>query len=457
MSLTVRVAERVRALTLEGPCLVAVSGGTDSLALLDLLVQSRTLHDRELVVAHVDHGINPQSGEIATRVHSLARGLGLRCLIRRLSLGAQASETIARRARRAALAEIAHEVGADTIILAHQADDQIETILMRLLRGSGPAGLAGMAFRQGPILRPLLDVSRAELHQHLIARGLTAWDDPANHDPVHLRSWLRGEILPLLRARLPDLDQKLLASGRQARQQRDAWDEVPEMLVELALEQDCRSVSVAVRPLQEYSSGLRGVLLGTLARRFGVLLGERRLQALEKLLTLSGGRIDLAAGLIAELAFDRLILRYRAGYRPQMGPLETGRRWGDWLVEVTPGEAGDVTRRDWTTWLEPGAYLVRGWEAGDRIRPLRGRGSRPVSVLLKESKVAPGFRDQWPLVTDESGGEILWVPGVCRSEVRVPARGAGAIHVEFRRERVAEIDPKQNDRDTGLSTHTQGN
>src|SRR5690606_2966465 len=132
-------------------------------AMLDLLVRGAEQHRRPLLVGHVDHGIDPRSAEVAAQVAHHATQRNVRVLQRRLELGMEATETRARRARRRALREMAQEGGAACIALAHHREDQAETVLLRVLGGSGPAGLAGMAPRRGPWLRPLLGIDPDEL------------------------------------------------------------------------------------------------------------------------------------------------------------------------------------------------------------------------------------------------------------------------------------------------------
>src|SRR5215210_5274508 len=176
-----------------GRALVAVSGGPDSVALLDLLARSLDVHRQELVVAHVDHGIHPESDVVAQQVEALAGAFALPVHTGRLNLGPETSETEARVQRYAWLESLGSQVNAKLIFTAHHADDQVETVLMRVLSGSGPAGLAGMAAIRGSLVRPLLPFRRHELAAYLEERGLRAWLDPANADSRHLRSWLRSE------------------------------------------------------------------------------------------------------------------------------------------------------------------------------------------------------------------------------------------------------------------------
>lgn len=431
MSLVDEVATRFSALTVGGGrCLVAVSGGPDSLALLDLLHLGRDQHGRELVVGHVDHGIAEGSQTVATSVQHAAEERGLSTIARRLALGPGTSETRARTARRAALQEMATEVDAKWIILAHHSDDQVETVLLRLLRGSGPAGLAGMAERTGAWLRPLLRVPRARLAEHLVQRGLSGWQDPANLDSRHLRSWLRAEVLPRVRGRLPDVNERLLTASGQAGEARAGWDQLLEVLPALEFESGIGEISVAAVALSGYRSALRQALVAALGRRFGVPLGSRRLAAIGRLLAGRDATIRLAATLEAELAFGRLIFRRPTKRPPEPVPivLDGESVFGDWVMRATVTGATTPQRDGWSTAVVPGSYLIRAWHPGDRIRPLNGQGHRPVAVLLREARIAPGRRSHWPVLIAHDA-TIVWVPGICRSDHCIPTEGSEALCV----------------------------
>src|SRR5262245_3783080 len=175
-----------------GTALLAVSGGPDSLALLDLMAGEAGTGGPRLVVAHADHGIQAGSGAVAKSVAAIAARYGLPCEVGLLELGPETSETTARRARYRWLAATRARLGADWVVTAHHADDQAETVLLRTLRGSGRAGLAGIAARtRDGIVRPLLPFTRAELADHLATRGIIAHEDPSKLDVRHLRSWPR--------------------------------------------------------------------------------------------------------------------------------------------------------------------------------------------------------------------------------------------------------------------------
>src|SRR5256714_8210584 len=194
---------RRRLFAAPGTAVVAVSGGPDSVALLDLLHTLAPELGLSLVVAHADHGIQADSGTVAQAVAALARRYGLPFELGELHLGAEATETAARRARYAWLAELQRRHAARYLVTAHHRDDHVETIVLRLLRGSGPAGLAGMPARaRGGLGRPLLPFTHRDLVAYIAARGLRVHDDPANRDPRHLRSWIRTVLPPLVSERL---------------------------------------------------------------------------------------------------------------------------------------------------------------------------------------------------------------------------------------------------------------
>jgi tRNA(Ile)-lysidine synthase len=179
---------------------VAVSGGADSTALLLALHQLGC----RLHVAHLDHGLRPESSADAEFVRELSERLGLPCTIERRDVapyrGARklSPEAAAREVRYAFLRETAEREGAGAIFVAHTADDQVETFLLRLIRGAGVAGLGGMKPKDGQLCRPLLDVWRQDLEAFLREQGQEWREDASNRDPAFLRNRVRHELLPLL-------------------------------------------------------------------------------------------------------------------------------------------------------------------------------------------------------------------------------------------------------------------
>jgi tRNA(Ile)-lysidine synthase len=203
----------------QGRILLAYSGGPDSVCLAALLAQARLA--RPVHCIHIDHGLDSDSAERARQAADFAEQLGLYCQV--IAVRAddieQGPEASARKARYRALAE--HMNPDELLLTAHHADDQAETILMRLLRGAGPAGLAGIPaqrrFGPGWLARPLLDCSREQIMQWLQSQGLRWCMDPSNRDLSLDRNFLRHRILPQLRSRWPAIDGSIRRSGELCR------------------------------------------------------------------------------------------------------------------------------------------------------------------------------------------------------------------------------------------------
>ena len=431
-------AGRLATLGIEpGVALVAVSGGADSLALLALLHRSAPAHGLELVVAHADHGIHPASAQVADHVAAIAREIGLPVERGALRLDSSASEGAARRARYRWFRETIRRTGARYLFMAHHREDQAETILMRVLAGSGPAGLAGMAPIRGRIVRPLLELGRDELRAALATTGWEPWEDPANRDARHTRSWLRHQILPLLQARDPDVVTRLLRVGAHAAADRRAWDAALGHLPGLAPTMERGAVSVAATPLMGYDSELAQSVLRALLRRAGATASPGALQRLVRLVRegASGSWVPIGGRWRGELAFGRLrIATERAPWEPLSLPLGEPPagivRVGSWTVRWQHGPGPASLRRDgWTTRVIPGVYALRPWQPGDRLRPLGGPGSRLVVRCMQDRKLPRSERSGWPVLLGEAG-EVVWVPGVCRAAGRVPLNGEEGVRVD---------------------------
>lgn len=210
---------------------LAVSGGPDSTALLHGAARLAPARGWQLSVAHLDHALRDESAAEASAVAAAAASLGLPFELCRVDVAALAvaehrsQEDAGRQARYRFLEEVAAARGADTLIAtAHTADDAAETILLRLVRGSGLRGLRGILARRGRVIRPLLHARRAELHAGLDAAGIAYATDPSNADLAHARNRVRAELLPALERLNPAVVEALTRFGRLAADDDDLLD-----------------------------------------------------------------------------------------------------------------------------------------------------------------------------------------------------------------------------------------
>lgn len=191
-----------------GKYVVAVSGGVDSMVLLDVL---SWLKDLQLVVAHYDHGIRQDSHEDRKLVQQVAKRHGLDFRYEEGKMGARTSESDARNARYDFLERVKTEVGAQAIVTAHQQDDVVETLILNLIRGTGRRGLSSLRSTAEKV-RPLLDCTKSELLEYAVEKGIAWREDSTNHDLHYKRNYVRYKIVPLLS---PAQRQKLLKISRE--------------------------------------------------------------------------------------------------------------------------------------------------------------------------------------------------------------------------------------------------
>ncbi len=362
-----------------------------------------------LEVATVDHGLRPEARAEAELVRTRAAALGLpwhglRVDAAAARKGRASLQDAARRVRLGALEELAARRGA-RVALAHQADDQAETVLFRIVRGTGLAGLRGIPYRRDPFIRPLLDVTRAEVARYVARHALPFVDDPSNADPRFARARIRHRLLPLLAAENPRVREALVALAAAARGAAPApRDELPgdigrraaAVVAGLRARGGTRRVDVAGRRVVEVAYGQ--VSIG--ARLTSGAAGRARP---EPVLVAGAGTYTLAGAATS--------LRLSVG----------GDVGGDGAIPF------DADALSWP-------LVLRARRPGDRMRPRGGRGSRKLSDLLIDAKVPRAARDHLPVLAT-SDDVVLFVPGLR------PAEAARPSTATTRYLRVAVVEP----------------
>ncbi len=378
-----------------------------------------TLPAALLTVATFDHATGPAAAAACRLVARRAGALGVSIQIARAS-ATPIGESALRAARWTFLRGVASQRNA-IVCTAHTRDDQIETVLMRALRGAGPRGLAAL-FADGPVLHPLLDFSRAELEGYASAMGLAWVEDPSNASRDYLRNRLRHDLLPALRRVNPGIDRELLSIAIDAA----AWRREVESLVvdadQIRVLADASGIDVDIAFFGGQTSGATAMLWPAIAARVGATLDRRGIERLAAF-TVSGragARVQLSSGWVATRSRDAI--RLRRAPRLDDEPTATllglshGTRLGDWTFSA----AAEPGSTEWSARLpEDRPLSVRAWRAGDAMGYHADGRPRKVKELLSRAGVTGHHRSGWPVVL--SGDEIVWIPGVRRIEA-APAR-----------------------------------
>lgn len=452
---------------------VAVSGGADSLCLLGTLVALRDMRHPnapgDLVVATLDHGMRGQTGaEDARWVQTLAEGLGLRCVVEHADTLARARsahlspEDAARRVRYAFLRRVAREVGAARICVGHTLDDQAETVLLRLLRGSGLDGLSGMRPVRGDLARPLLNLTHAQSVAYCAARGWLPREDLTNRDERYLRNRVRRRLLPLLEAYNPNV-RRTLARNAAYIADDQAFLEAATDVSWAAAVTEATPTRVALRlpALREAAPALRRRLLRRAVAMLrdaaaddagGLGLEARHVALIERFLTSgrTGRALTLSNGLRARLDYDTLTLLCVTPATPAATEPDAASEWTltipgvaeaaplGWRVRAAalttpPGLEGDalppipreppaphagtaaaIHRAELRVYVDaerlPDTLSVRAWRPGDRMRPLGMARDKKLQDVFSDAKVPREARHRLPLVC--AGDRIVWVAGV---------------------------------------------
>jgi tRNA(Ile)-lysidine synthase len=474
-SRALRALRTHRMVTPGGRVLVALSGGPDSVALLHIL---RELDARgEVVVAgvaHLNHRLRGAESDADEQFcRALARDLGLAAEIGSEDVRALAEaqhrsiEDAARTARYAFLEAAADRAQAEAIAVGHTLDDQAETFLLRLLRGAGPRGLGGIRPRVGRVIRPLIEISRAELHAYVADRRLAFRVDETNADVAIPRNRVRHELIPILKEFSPAVVEGLAREADIAREDEDflsraAIDLAPRivLLTKSGIEVDVEGVRVLHPALA--SRLVREALHRAAPEQF---FGRDHIKATLALLSdtnegttpaaRDGAAVSLP-GLTARRVGARIVLdRGHAGnvaaqpfansFRfPLSIPGEVG--LSGWTVSAQPtaegreaavassGGSADSIAAVVAAGTLKLPLAVRSRRPGDRFRPLGMQGrTRKLQDFLVDRKVARNERDTLPLVVD-SDDRIVWVVGQSVSEdFRVTAPSQGVILLKARR------------------------
>lgn len=425
---------------------VGVSGGADSVALLHILKALREPFSLKLQVAHLNHLLRQDAGEDAAFVQQFARELGIPAAVgyarvaRLAELHKMGIEEAGRWARYRFLYYVAERTGAHRIAVAHHADDQVETVLLNILRGAGPAGLSGMPVKSGIVIRPLLNATREEIEEYCSSHLLSWRTDASNLTTDYQRNRIRVELLPYLRRYFnPGVDGVLLNLAGIMEAENSFLDALTvRTLRRIQLDGDKDSV---ILPLREFSllplAVKRRLLRAAVKKASGSLrdLGYRHLEDLLAFLEEAdpGKEIHLPRKIKVKKSYESFcIMHDNLSPQPRVSievPLQVP---GETIVsalgfvfqaEILPRESFEQEFLDcFSTYQVCCDYdkiklplFVRTRRDGDRITPFGLKGTKKLKKLFNELRIPSEERDRVPLVAS-GDGEIYWVVGYRRND-----------------------------------------
>jgi tRNA(Ile)-lysidine synthase len=450
-----QVEEFLEGLPGDQTILVACSGGADSVFLVMMLLARLPDAASRLHLCHFNHGVRGAAADSDARfVADMAKALGLACSSGAPQSPLSASESALRAARYDWLETVYAEQSAGGLCLGHHADDVLESQLMAVLSGSGPAGLAAplpvKRFANGHVrLRPLLGLRKAEIEECLRAHGIPWCEDATNADTAYTRNWIRRELVPLLEDRFP---QNVYAgSGRTRRLMAESVEALDAVVSGLGPDlSDESRLPVGCLAGQPRAVIRRALLAWWLRHRPEERLESRTVDALVCLIeTPSPGHpVSIGGGKVLLLKDDGFLIlgpesppshlqwphpiswSWASGplYLPGGGCL-TGER-----VQWDPTEAPPylTANPDQEAWLAADSPVlrVRQWQPGDRYRPLGAPGSRKLQDLFTDAKLNREQKHRLPVIL--SGDDILWVPGFSPNHaVRVQASAISALKLTY--------------------------
>lgn len=425
--------------------LVAVSGGADSMALLHLCHVAAVEIGFEIIVAHFDHALRSESQQDARFVSEACDQLGVQCISERMDVRAWAKlhglgiEEAARELRHAFLERCADGAECRLIALGHHRQDQVETVLHRVVRGTGLAGLAAMRQRRGRLIRPLLEFDRSDLRGFVAERQIGFREDPSNADETLTRNFLRHKVVPLLQHVNPAFELSLSRLAQISDLENDYWRvRLCQLSNEVCHPHGGWSVS---RLLELHSAERRRFLVHLLERVVERQLGFEHVEAVEHILVSPRPQSDLdLPGVRALRRYDRLeIVGAEAvslpGWELELqGPGSYDLPGGGEAV-LSEAEIGGEEGL-WSTCfpLEQIVFplFFRTFRPGDRISLGCGEGHKKVKKVFAELQLEREVRTAIPQLV--MGDEVLWIPGVRRSgKYRCREAQQRVLHVSIKK------------------------
>jgi tRNA(Ile)-lysidine synthase len=443
--------------------IVAVSGGSDSVALLKALEMLSDAYRLSLIVAHINHGLRDNAASEEQFVRGIAADMGFVFESKSLDIGSlrkgtgKCIEEISRKVRYDFLNYVANKHGAQKIALGHNRNDQTETVLMNFLRGSGPTGLKGMLpARDSVYIRPLLCVTRNEIISFLEFHGLSFVTDASNTDPTYLRNRIRHSLIPELKARYnPNLEESINSMAEIMRVEDDYIKGVTgKILSDLGVAAAHGEISISIPDLVKYHQAIQRRIMKHVLERLTTnsqRIGHIHVKAVLDLLYSDrpGAYVNLPCDIDVRREYNALVivkrkkgekeiprrrcndLRYEVRLPGSVKMAELGKTM---IFEFAESPIGVESYGRKTAFMDYDRMalplVIRTVRPGDRIQPLGMKGMKKIKSVFIDEKIPLRQRKEIPLLLDQDA--VIWIAGLRLSErVKITEKTRHILKVEF--------------------------
>ena len=412
--------------------LIAVSGGLDSVVLLRLLFDYSAKTGIGISVVHFHHHLRGKEADRdASFVETLSAELGVPFTMKHLKVKEESRKSgssiqdAAHQLRRREFGGLVSEFGYTKIATAHHKDDQLETLLMRLVTGTGPEGMSGIRVREGKYVRPLMFADKNQLKEYAEAAGIEWVEDSSNKENSYLRNKLRNKVIPVLKEINPSASDAAVRTAVTFGKMMDGINEMVDGVLKRSIVSESESeITLAISGMTDYFDTIGYFIIDKALKRIEKeppTVINRQFDDLSKLFESgkTGAEISLSKGFRILKDRDNLII-YKSLSQSEEVPIEIGvpahyndmileTRMSDWNSGSELPKGGNHEVIDFNLVNEQKLILSK-WREGDKIHPLGLKGHKKVSDVLTEAKIPLHRKRRYPVL--RSGDDILWVCGI---------------------------------------------
>ncbi|MDY5980540.1 MAG: tRNA lysidine(34) synthetase TilS [Fusobacterium mortiferum] len=423
MSLFERVANRNKkeSLVENGDrIVVGFSGGPDSVFLVEMLLKLREKIDFDIVLVHINHLLR---GEEAQRDEDFSinygKSKGLKVFVRKInitSLGKEKGlslEEAGREARYSFYKEVLEKSNSNKIALAHNKDDQIETFMFRLTRGTGLSGLEGIATKRDRYIRPISEIYKSEIVNYLDENNISYCIDSTNLENEFTRNSIRIDLIPFIEKRYnPKFKDKIFSLIEEIRD--------INIFIEKEIEQFSYNETINIESILKFPKSIRGKILSKYLYKYGLEVNRKKISLIESILEKGGSQeISLDSQYILKKEYNILKIQkinlIKNNIEEVTFTIPNKIKYGDYIIEAEYVERGEQNKNCFYTNLKLGdTLIVRGRKDGDKIIPTGMKGEKKLKEIFINEKIGKEKRDSIPLIVHNDN--IVWIAGVRGNE-----------------------------------------